>query len=341
MAAQNPYKWEVRHFQLRDALAYLVPFPQPAASYARVAGVDVRRINWMMTPYDMWGAVIDEAIKIHKVDDLVRAVSKDYPKDPFLLAAIAAEPINYSPGPTVGEEIPWQPVDQQTLEALTQKDVNTLLPICFLEKGLSKARSVAKVQYRVPAGMVNGSGFLTDDNLFITNNHVIPDKDVASRTTILFNFEDDADGNPKAADPFYPDPEKMATSAGLDTTVIRLKADANSKYGALPLKAPFVPLAKDQFVNIIQHPAGQPKKIALYHNIVTTAQNVIVQYLTDTLQGSSGSPVFNSDWDVVALHHSGGHPVELVDKKFLCQNEGINILRIIEFINDERNRGTI
>jgi hypothetical protein len=28
---------------------------------------------------------------------------------------------------------------------------------------------------------------------------------------------------------------------------------------------------------------------------------------TGKLPGSSGSPVFNDDWEVVALHHAGGH----------------------------------
>ncbi len=34
-----------------------------------------------------------------------------------------------------------------------------------------------------------------------------------------------------------------------------------------------------------------------------------VHYLADTLPGSSGSPVLNRHWEVIALHHSGGaHP---------------------------------
>ena len=32
----------------------------------------------------------------------------------------------------------------------------------------------------------------------------------------------------------------------------------------------------------------------------------LVQYSTDTEPGSSGSPVFNQDWEIVGLHHRGG-----------------------------------
>jgi V8-like Glu-specific endopeptidase len=60
-------------------------------------------------------------------------------------------------------------------------------------------------------------------------------------------------------------------------------------------------------VTIIQHPSGGPKQIALNENRVTNIYRHYLQYTTDTLPGSSGSPVFNDDWKVVALHHAGGH----------------------------------
>ena len=34
-------------------------------------------------------------------------------------------------------------------------------------------------------------------------------------------------------------------------------------------------------------------------------RDLFLEYTTDTLPGSSGSPAFNKDWEVVALHHSG------------------------------------
>jgi V8-like Glu-specific endopeptidase len=47
--------------------------------------------------------------------------------------------------------------------------------------------------------------------------------------------------------------------------------------------------------------------------------------LTDTLPGSSGSPVFNSSWQVVALHHSGGWLPEPGTNRVSFRNEGIHV----------------
>jgi V8-like Glu-specific endopeptidase len=91
-----------------------------------------------------------------------------------------------------------------------------------------------------------------------------------------------------------------------------------------------VEIRKDDFVNIIQHADGLPKQIALYHNVVTYVNGNRVQYLTDTLPGSSGSPVFDSRWRVVAVHHSGGWLTEPNSKHRYYRNEGININAVIQ-----------
>ena len=78
-----------------------------------------------------------------------------------------------------------------------------------------------------------------------------------------------------------------------------------------------------------KHPGGGPKQIALTHNMVTYVDDNVVQYLTDTMPGSSGSPVFNAAWEVVALHHSGGWLREPGDKEKLFRNEGIAIGQVL------------
>ncbi len=48
------------------------------------------------------------------------------------------------------------------------------------------------------------------------------------------------------------------------------------------------------------------------------------------MKGSSGSPVFNDDWEVVALHHAGGMLLEPETKRRYFRNEGILISAILD-----------
>ena len=67
-----------------------------------------------------------------------------------------------------------------------------------------------------------------------------------------------------------------------------------------------VTYAPGQRLNVIQHPRGRRKEVALQSNTVTNIFTNHIRYSTDTEPGSSGSPVLNNAWDLVALHHAAG-----------------------------------
>jgi V8-like Glu-specific endopeptidase len=58
---------------------------------------------------------------------------------------------------------------------------------------------------------------------------------------------------------------------------------------------------------IAQHPDGSPLKLALdMQSVISVNDNgTRVRYATNTEPGSSGSPCFDLDWSLVALHHLG------------------------------------
>jgi V8-like Glu-specific endopeptidase len=58
---------------------------------------------------------------------------------------------------------------------------------------------------------------------------------------------------------------------------------------------------------IAQHPDGKSLKLAVDTESVigVNAGQTRVRYATNTEAGSSGSPVFDLDWNLVALHHLG------------------------------------
>jgi endonuclease G len=81
-------------------------------------------------------------------------------------------------------------------------------------------------------------------------------------------------------------------------------------------------------VNIVQHPDGRPKEVSLRENELVARNERVLLYEADTLPGSSGSPVFNDLWEIVALHHYGDPSAPIVAPGVLA-NEGIRISAIV------------
>lgn len=189
-----------------------------------------------------------------------------------------------------------------------------LVEINFLDIGRRSGRPVGRVQVRDMAGRVRefGTGFLVSPNLLLTNNHVLPAAESARNSLVDFDFEDDESFKPRTPVVFGLAPDRFYyTDATLDFTLVAVQPAANDSgaelhtYGYLPLYASKDKVLVDEYVAVIQHPGGAPKKIALRNNKVIDVFDDFVHYTTDTDRGASGAPVFNDQWQVVALHHAG------------------------------------
>jgi endonuclease G len=82
-----------------------------------------------------------------------------------------------------------------------------------------------------------------------------------------------------------------------------------------------------QHINIIQHPSGRRKEVALQRNNITNIYTTRIRYTTDTEPGSSGSPVFNNEWDLIAIHHAAGEWDST--NGVWVNNEGMRIDKIV------------
>lgn len=240
-------------------------------------------------------------------------------------------------------EIPAPSIDGPGLERII--DESDFLPANFLEQGAIVQRAVARVVLTkphagFPAGTGWATGFLVAPSLFLTNNHVIPDKAFANKIRMQFNFQLNDQGVEATTDSYHPDADDVFhTNAALDYTLIRLQSKpvsgdatlgtgmivAGQRWGFIHLNPAPVYREKQHF-NIVQHPDGRMKEVALQDNEIHSLFTNAVRYKTDTEPGSSGSPVLDNVWQLMALHHAGG---ERVDGTWI-NNQGIRSDRIVE-----------
>ena len=200
------------------------------------------------------------------------------------------------------------------------KEAN-FLPSSFLENGVARAQSVC----RITTDTSYGSGFLVASRDFImTNNHVIPDAETARVSIAEFDYDED---NIEYQVSFDPD-RFFLTDRDLDFTIIACDSTPlPQEIEAIPLLQDLDTVTRGERVNIVQHPKGRRKEISLHDNKVNYVYDVGIRYTADTEGGSSGSPVFNNQWNLVALHHAGW-----ADAGGTATNEGIRIAAIVEFL---------
>jgi endonuclease I/V8-like Glu-specific endopeptidase len=203
--------------------------------------------------------------------------------------------------------------DGMALERVIGK--SDLIGVIYLELGLVVSGSVGRVQVRTATGQRTGfgTGFMVSPRLLLTNNHVLGSVHEASNSRLEFNFQDDLEGRPLASVTFDLEPETFfLTDAHLDYSLVAVAEGSLDGGGATLRQFGWNRLIEEQgkaivgeHVNIVQHPNGEPKQLALRENQIVDELEDFLHYETDTAPGSSGSPVFNDQWEVVALHHSG------------------------------------
>jgi endonuclease G len=193
---------------------------------------------------------------------------------------------------------------------------DNLLGVAFLELGTTVAQSVGRVLIRDQFQARGfGTGFLISPRLLLTNNHVLPSAASARFSQVEFRFENGVDGRPRATHVFDLQPDTLfLTHRELDFSVVAVAEQARPDGGPpQPLaRFGFNRISRDQgkillgeSINIVQHPDGRPKQVALQQNELVDRLDDFLHYRTDTAPGSSGSPLYNNQWEVVGLHHSG------------------------------------
>ncbi len=222
---------------------------------------------------------------------------------------------------------------------------NDLMPIFYLVLGAVRQAAVCRLRAAqtfttvenkvIHPGMGWGTGFLVSPTLLLTNNHVVPEAAFAgTKLKAQFNFQVDVEGRLLADDEYdFDTTDGFYTNQTLDFTIVRLKPKSvagsltspGTTWGTIPLVAG-VDVAEGQFVNIVQHPEGEWKQVAIYNSQLVGVTPNALKYTADTAGGSSGAPVFDNSWRLIGLHRRAGD----VAPEGVINNEGVRIQRIIE-----------
>lgn len=292
----------------------------------------VEEIKWGTSMLTAWHDIMEKAQDRGKLRTVIEAILSDSSKSEYrnrILELVADKPVVAIAN---DENIDWRPdeiKDSDQLERIIGQRSN-LLDISFLKEGLRVSKAVARITVAFSDGTYYGTGFLIKENCILTNHHVLFNHaardEKASSVDIRFDYER---GELGGLSPIYEVQGVVGSIIGdkqHDWAIINTMEQVDGQYPCLKLggKMP----SMDDRVYIIQHPNGAVKQIGMHNNIVRYVDNKVVQYWTDTEGGSSGSPVFNSKWEVVALHQGWEVAGTVFRKEY--RNQGINIDRVIE-----------
>lgn len=236
---------------------------------------------------------------------------------------------------------------------------NELQSWTFLPRGARVAATVARITMLDQGRELPlGTGSLVSPRLLMTNNHVLPTREAAQDVIVELGAELDIDNQPQAASRWTVDPAGVfLTDDHLDVTLVQLMPDAQGRsagdvYGWNRLMAQQGKIVTGEAMNVIGHPNGRLKEIAIRDNKLELILDDFLHYSTDTEPGNSGSPLFNDQWELVGLHHAGvprkddqgrvlrkdGQPWSQGDGDDAIDwvaNEGARISRIMAWLADQ------
>jgi endonuclease G len=154
------------------------------------------------------------------------------------------------------------------------------------------------------------TGFLIHPCLLLTNWHVFQTRSDAQGYAANFHYVRD-DKGVRPGKHYELDPSRFFFSdRGLDFALVAVKergieGELLSELGFLRLVEATGKVLTGMPVNMVQHPNGGPRQFAISENkLVDILDTGFLQYEADTDRGSSGSPCFNMDWELIGLHHA-------------------------------------
>jgi V8-like Glu-specific endopeptidase len=218
--------------------------------------------------------------------------------------------------------------------------------LTWFKNALERCRAVARIEDEEEEGF--GTGFLVDGTalhasfppiVLMTNAHVIPD--AISREDAFITFRalgdtgDAENRRHQVQDVLWTSPRDE-----LDATIVSLKS-APAGVAPCPTAPGLPPMdsAPPPRAFIVGHPSGRIQPMfSIQDNLMLDHDDTWVHYRAPTEPGSSGSPVFDRRWKLIALHHAGSDEMPMLHGGGTYQaNEGIWVGKIKEAVQKKLN----
>jgi endonuclease G, mitochondrial len=217
-----------------------------------------------------------------------------------------------------GPKIEWLGITEDIqLESFLQPEPD-LWDAIFFKRAVENISSVCKIE--IPSLRTRATGVLIAKRLVLTNYHVLesannPDIKANALDTILhFGYLTSDSGNESKVKEFQFKLDKQqpilssSPTEKLDYVLLQveesiLQEENNIKPARWEAnKSPIL----GKGINLLQHPKGETMKVSISRDGITGVyqEKGLVQYVSKTEPGSSGSPCFDENWNLVALHHA-------------------------------------
>jgi V8-like Glu-specific endopeptidase len=271
------------------------------------------------------------------VPDLVAAARATNPSNVRLFkvsAAIGLEP--------AGIPITDVPADKALSQVTAQLErmVDPKRGIADLGSLVARYQELVHQVCAVELGDESGTGFLIGPETILTNYHVVESAikeefdpaqirvrfdyrklrdELTTVAGVTYELADDWLVAAEKYSPFDKQPysaDRVPAGDELDYAVLRTAVKVGRESPSGPVEGPrgwLTPLPSkydfpvDSFLRVVQHPCHDPISYDDVDDAVVrvNSNRTRVQYRTNTLPGSSGSPVLTRKLELVALHHAG------------------------------------
>jgi Trypsin-like peptidase domain/Tetratricopeptide Repeats-Sensor len=206
--------------------------------------------------------------------------------------------------------------------------------------GLERCRAVARIESMYADAI--GTGFLVNgkelspelpDLVLVTNGHVVPEGLPYGQAVAVFHGlvgdEQSARRRFEVVRWWWYEP---ARAPDLDISILELDAyPGDVRPMPLAVEMPRLGTPTPPRAYVIGHPSGlETPQFSLQDNLLIDYDDAVVHYRSPTEHGSSGSPVFDASWSLIAVHHAGGLEIPKLhgDGGTYPANEGIAVSAI-------------